>query len=63
MWTYSGRIPQGQHQHQSVRQQDCHLKRYQNRQGSHPNVLSRYFMTSQLRTIFLRLFFDNFVNS
>ena len=33
MWTHSDRIPQGQHQHQRVRQQDCHLKRYQNQQA------------------------------
>ena len=51
--TCSGRIPLGQHQHQSARQQDCNLKRYQNRQGGQPNVLSRYIMASQLRTIFL----------
>ena len=63
MWTYSDRIPQGQHQRQSVRQQDCHLKRDQNRKGGQPNFLSRYTMTSELRTIFLRLFFCNFVNS
>ena len=55
MWTYLGRILQGQHQQQSEKHQD--------RQGSQPNVLSRYIMTSQLRTIFLRLFFCNFVNS
>ena len=46
-----------------VKQQDCHLKRYQNWQGGQPNVYSGYIMTSQLRTIFLRLFFCNFVNS
>ena len=63
MWTCWGHIPQEQHQHQSVRQQDCHLNRYQNRQRGKPNVLLRYIMTSQLRTNFLRLFFCNFVNS
>ena len=63
MLTYLARILQGQHQHQSVRQQDCHLKRYQNRQGGQPNVLLRYIMTSHLRTVFLRLFLCNFVNS
>ena len=63
MWTYLGRIPQGQHQNQSVRQQDYHSKRYQNRQVGQGKVLSHYIMTIQLRTIFVRLFFYNFVNS
>ena len=39
------------------------FKEISNRQGGQPNVLSHYIMTSQLRKIFLRLFFCNFVNS
>ena len=38
------------------------FKEISNRQGGQPNVLSHYIMTSQLRKIFLRLFFSNFVN-
>ena len=54
-------IQQGKHQHQSVRQQDFHLERYQNRQGGQLKILSHYIMTSQLRKIFLRFFFCSFV--